>query len=304
MDDLQFLNGWAEYNRRKWNCEAVVKTFKAPNSDAYCNSLFFLNNNKKLFLPPLNPFHPTYFYPTPTNRMQKIGSQWHEVSKVMIESLQEHAGPANFYFPPEIADIRPFLWRGFIADIKYTYYVDLPYSIENISPPLRNKMKKANSMEYCSARTDDMEAVHYCLAGTEERKGFSHQLSVNDLKTAQDLLGSERFRGYVCYSKEGEPVSASITLMTGTECAIGWISASNSKHLSNGVVQQLQNKEFEDLSGIGVKQFDFYGANIESVSISKSHWGGQLRSYYGIRLPGYKDILRAGRNWIARSRRS
>lgn len=301
MDDQQFLNGWAEFNRKKWNCDAIVKTFKASNSDAYCDSLMFLNHNKKLFLPPLNPYHPTIFRPTPTNKVQKIGSQWHEVSKAFIESLYEYAGSANFYFPPEITDIRPFLWQGFIADIKYTYYVDLPYSVENISPSLRNKMKKANSLGYYSIRTDDMEAVHYCLSGTETRKGFTHQLSVKDLLLAQQLLGSDRFRGYVCYSNEGEPVSASITLVSGEQNAIGWISASKSEHLSDGIVQQLQNLEFEDLDQIGIKTFDFYGANIESVSAAKSHWGGDLRVFYGIRLPGYKEIVRAGRDWLALS---
>ncbi|WP_337100764.1 hypothetical protein [Paenibacillus sp. YIM B09110] len=299
MNDQQFLNGWAEFNRRKWNCDAIVKTYKASNSDAYCDSLLFLNNNKKLFLPPLNPYNPTFFHPTPTNKAQKIGSQWHEVSKVFIDSLYEYAGSANFYFPPEITDIRPFLWKGFIADIKYTYYVDLPYSLDHISPSLRNKMKKANTLDYYSVRTDDMEAIHHCLAGTEARKGFSHQLSVKDLLMAQELLGKERFRGYVCYSKDGAPVSASITLVTGDENAIGWISASKSEHLSDGIVQQLQNLEFNDLSEIGIKVFDFYGANIESVSVSKSHWGGSLRAYYGIRLPGYKEVVRAGRDWLA-----
>ncbi|MFF2484017.1 GNAT family N-acetyltransferase [Paenibacillus sp. NPDC058071] len=297
MIDQSFLQGWAEFNQKKWNCSADLITLKAPNSDAWCETLI-LADRGKLILPPLNPYHLTVFHPTPTTKVQKTGSQWHEVAKLLAASLQRYKLSSNFYFPPEIQDIRPFLWQGFKPEIKYTYYVELPCVSEQISSSIRNKIKKANAAGYVSVRTDDMEAVHRCLAGTETRKGFDHHLTVGDLQLARQLLGEDRFRAYVCLTKDGEPVSASITMLLSPERALGWISASKTEHLSGGVVQQLQQFEFEDLHAAGVRTFDFYGANLESVSASKAHWGGQLRAFYGIRAPGYKDIVRSGLEWL------
>ncbi|MGO4108809.1 GNAT family N-acetyltransferase [Paenibacillus sp. YAF4_2] len=252
-------------------------------------------------MPPLNPYHPTLFQPTPSSKAQRITKQWHETANLLIDELIANGSSNSFVLPPEITDIRPFLWRGFKADIKYTYYVKLPYSIESASPAIRNKIKKADAQGYYSTKTEDMSAVYQCLAGTEKRKGFSHQLSVDDLELVRGLLGDESFRCYVSYSKEGEPVSSSVTIVNHEGRALGWISATKSEHLRNGVVQQLQNCEFTDLSSIGIEEFDFYGANLSSVAASKADWGGELRTFYGVRLPGYKEIVRAGRDWLTSS---
>ncbi|WP_337100765.1 GNAT family N-acetyltransferase [Paenibacillus sp. YIM B09110] len=221
----------------------------------------------------------------------------------MTSKLSEVAGSANFIFPPNIADIRPFLWSGFKSTIKYTYHSQFPYLPEQVDSSIRSKIKKANSNGYYSVKTDDIEAVFHCLEGTEARQGFSHQITVRDLQMARELLGDEAFRCYVSYSKEGEPVSSCIILRTSAEHAFGWIAGSKSEHLTKGVVQQLQDFAFDNLSANGVKEFDFSGANIESVSESKSYWKVELRPYYGIRLPGYKDVIRAGRDWMARNKK-
>lgn len=96
-----------------------------------------------------------------------------------------------------------------------------------------------------------------------------------------------------------EPVSASITICLDDQKAFGWIAASKTEHLNQGVVQLLQSFELGDLSDNGLKTFDFAGANIPSVASSKANWGGVITPYYLVRPPGYKEILRAGRNWLS-----
>lgn len=304
MMDPEILRQWAEFNRLKWNCQVVTARFKAASSEAYAESLFFLNEDGKLYLPPLNPYHPTLFQPTPTTRVYRIERQWHEVAAGLIGELLQVGGYASFCLPPEITDIRPFLWEGFKVDVKYTYRLKLPYDPSFISQSVRGRYKKADSLGYYSARSYNMEEVHSCLFGTEERKGFSHELSASDLELARSLLGDQAFRCYVCYSPDGEPVSANISLLLNRSKALGWIAATKSEHLSGGVAQQLQRFELDELAASGVTEFDFGGANLPSVSEAKAQWGGELVPYYVIRNPGFKQVLRSGLDWLLFTRKN
>ncbi|MFD1175570.1 GNAT family N-acetyltransferase [Paenibacillus puldeungensis] len=298
MVNRDLLEQWAEFNVRKWNCQARFVDFRVSHSAARGEGLFFFDKGGKLFLPPLNPYHPFFFHSTPTDKPYKIDRQWLEVAGLMIPEMLKTQRNASFVFPPDITDVRPFLWRGFKTDIKYTYMTDLPYTLDQASREIRAKIKKADAEGYRTAKTVDMEEVHQCLRGTEQRQGFSHRLSVEDLKLAQTLLGENAFHAYVCYSPNGEPVSASVVLTFDGERAFGWISASKTEHLGQGVVQQSQSFVLQQFSELGYKKFDFAGANIPTVAQAKTNWGGTLTPYYLVRPPGYKEILRAGRDWL------
>lgn len=298
MIEPSALTRWAEYNRRKWKCDAELLRFQPPKSeDLYCDCILF-SKHGRFYFPPQNPYHPVLFHSTPTSKLYRTNKQWHEVAELMIDHLTKLRGHVSITLPPDITDIRPFTWRGFQAEVRYTYILSLPYSISLANKAIRNKLKKAHANGYYSQPTDNMEHVYQCLIETEKRKGFNHQISVADLELARETLGEDKFRCYVCYSESGEPVSANVTLLLDAERAIGWVAGTKTAHLSNGVVQQLHLLEFEDLASQGIKSFDFCGANIASVSESKAGWGGALKPYYVVRKPVFKDILRSGRDWL------
>ena len=298
MTSEDIMQRWAQFNTEKWKCETRRVHFDAPNSPAYVEGLFFLNKQGKLYLPPLNPYHPLTFHPTPTDKPYKLDSQWHEIAKIMIPEMLKLRGSASFVFPPEFKDIRPFLWHGFKSHVKYTYYVDFPFSLEQASTEIRNKIKKAEKAGYYSARSNNMNDVYQCLQGTESRQGFSHHMNLEDLKLAQSILGEHALRAYICYSKEGEPVSASVVVALNKERAFGWIASSKTEHLNQGVAQQSQYFAIQDLAQCGFEGLDFAGANLPSVAKAKSHWGTTVTPYYLVRTPGYREVLRAGRDWL------
>ncbi|WP_433944538.1 GNAT family N-acetyltransferase [Paenibacillus sp. SN-8-1] len=297
MYDMKLLERWAEFNRQKWGCRAVIRSFQAPGSNSRSESLFFFNRRGRLYLPPLNPYHPTLFHPTPTTQPHRISSQWHEAARQMIPEMCAAMGSAGFCLPPEFTDVRPFIWHGFEVMVKYTYYLEFPFCLENTSGDIRGRIKRAASEGYYARRTTDMSEVHQCLIGTETRQGFSHNLSLGDLELAQELLGEEALRCYVCYSREGEPVSSSVVLLLDPDRPQGWIAGSKVEHLNKGVVQLLQSVLLQDLSDNGMKGFDFAGANIPSVAKSKAPWGAYLVPYYLVKRRVFKDILRVTWNW-------
>ncbi|MDR6553879.1 hypothetical protein J2736_005089 [Paenibacillus qinlingensis] len=292
------LVNWGEFNRQKWKCKVLLKRFQAPNSDAYCDSIFFLNQQGKIYLPPLNFYHPVEFTPTPTNKNFRIIRQWNDVADVMLREMIKNGSDIDFVLPPEISDIRPWIWAGFQISVQYTYKIKFPYKPEQLDSLIQRKINKANSEGYVVIKTDNFDDVHQCLKETETRKGFNHQLTIQDMKLAKDLLGEQSFRAYVCYSKDGAPVSASIILVLNKKCALGWVLGTKHAYLSHGVTQKLIDFSFRDLSSDGIGGFDFCGANIPSVSEAKSPWGGELVPYYLVRKQGIKELFRTGREWI------
>jgi len=298
MIEQTALAKWAEFNRLKWKCDVDLLQFQPPKCHDFYSECLLFSRYGKFYFPPQNPYQSVIFHATPSAKPFRTNKQWHEVAKLMIEHLVKLRGAVTITLPPDITDVRPFTWRGFQVDIRYTYILNLPYSVSLASKAIRNKIKKANARGYSSKRTENMKHVYECLLETERRQGFSHQITAADLELAQSILGEDSFRCYVCYSERGEPVSANVTLLLNPGQAIGWVAGTKTDHLSNGVVQQLQLFEFEDLASQGVKHFDFSGANIASVAESKADWGGDLTPYYVVRKPGFKDILRSGRDWL------
>lgn len=298
IEQTTTLSRWGEFNRLKWRCGVEHVKLQSLHSEATGECLFFFNERGKFVLPPQNPYHPSLFRSTVSHKPYRTNKQWHEIANLLMDRLLQIRGSMILHLPPDITDIRPFLWRGFKAEVKYTYCVQLPYSLDLASKSIRNKIRKATAGGYRTFRSDNMEHAYQCLRETEKRQGFSHRLTVQDLELARDLMGEDTFRCYICYSKEGEPVSANLSLLLSPKRAIGWIAGTKSAHLTNGVAQQVQSFEFEDLAALGVREFDFTGANLASVSESKADWGGELLPYYVVRKPGIKEMLRAGRDWL------
>ncbi|WP_138494492.1 GNAT family N-acetyltransferase [Paenibacillus pinistramenti] len=296
-DKTSDLLNWAEFNRLKWGCPYVIRRFQSGDSDYYGEAIFFEGKRGKWYLPPLNAYHFISFCSGAASKAHKQSSRWHETAELMIGDFKANMGTAGIVFPPDITDMRPFLWAGFQVGIKYTYQLKLPFVLGDASSEIRGKIRKAAGMGYRTELTARMADVAACLDETESRKGFSHQLTKEDLELARELLGDKALRCYVCYAPDGEPASASVVLALDNGMTLGWVAGSKSAHLSSGVVQFSQSFVFEDLSRLGCTSFDFAGANIPAVAKSKAPWGAELVPYYFIRRPSLKGILRSGYDW-------
>lgn len=297
-NEKETLAKWAEYNRMMWNCRAEIRRFKVEGTEAYCESLFFLDHRGQLFLPPMNAYHPVIFNPTPTKKSHSITTQWLKVAEAMVREMTKVGCPVNFVFPPDIQDIRPWKWSNYIVDVHYTYCLKLPYRRETLDSSVRRKIIKAQERGYVCRIADKMSDVYECLVETEGRKGFSHRLTTENLELGRKMLGDEILRPYVCYSEQGEPVSASIELILNRNLAVGLMLGTKSEHLQHGATQLITEFMLNDLSALGVKNYDFVGANIPTVAYSKSQWGTELTPYYTVRKRGFKDMLREGKKWV------
>lgn len=278
-----FLDGWLKFNEEKWGYKPERVLYQIPGKDLpKLEGVFYLNKKGHVVMPPRNPYLPLQFTPTPTDQPYRLYTQWLEVSELLADDLKKRGFRGTIAFPPGFFDARAFQWLGFDVGIRYTFVGSLPIDEALIDPSTKQKIKKAHRFGYSWLQSKDWEAINYCLKKTGEAKDFSHLVSSKELEYACNILGKESFRGYLCKSEKGEPVSGQIKLFLAEGVSIDWSAGTDRNHIKNGVNQLLYKDSFEDMAGNGGKIFDLCGANIESVANAKATWGFPLVPYITI----------------------
>ena len=296
--DPLFLPGWQEFNRLKWGVTPLPVQLGLENSDLpRLDAVLYLNPRGRVVRPPLNPYLAIAFQPTSTTHSFRIASQWMKVAQRLVSKMREFGLSRPLFLPPEVGDVRPWQWSGFRTSVRYTYHLDFPYDLRMADTGVRSRMRRAQRLGYVCERTTNVRAIWECLKATEERQGFDHRLTVEDLELARRCMGDEHLRGYVCYGPQGEPASAAYVLFSPGGKGIGWLHGAKKEHLSDGVVQLLDAFILEELQANGATEFDFVGANLPGVATAKSYWGCELIPYYVIEEPGLLAVMHAVRAW-------
>lgn len=292
------LDGWLEFNRVKWGLEPqrfLRGSLEAEH--AALNAVFYANKQGKLRHPRRNPYTPVTFRPTPTTQPSKLTRQWLDLATPLAEEMR-HLGVINtITLPPEVTDVRPWIWSGFQVGVMYTYIVDFPFDDSLTSTNIRREIRKSRKAGFRVERTTDMKAVQACLASSESRQGYDLGLTARDLDVARDLLGDEHFHAYVAYAPNGDIAAVSPTLMTPGTNAICLSRGTHTEYLSSGVAKLLDAEMFEQLAGSGAIGYDYCGANMPSIANYKAAWGARLVPYYSIQSYSLRRLARWSLNW-------
>lgn len=280
------LDGWLEFNRYKWGVKPLKLRLTEEGKELPAiEAVLYLDKRGRIVQPPLNPYLPVVFYPTPTDKVTRLYRQWMNTSKLLAGEFMKRGVKGSVAFPPELIDIRQWQWHGYLGEVRYTFYFDLPYDLELADYSQRKQINKATRTGFiCETATKDiLPEVISCLNETEARQNFTYRLSVKDLELALDFLGEEIFRIYVCRSNFGEVVSVRIVINSPGMRAIDWVAGTKISYLRSGCTQHLFQNVLADLSIKGATGFDHVGANLPTVSAAKAEWGGRLVPYYVVR---------------------
>ncbi len=280
------IDGWLEFNRYKWGVKPLrVRLTEGEKNLPAVEAVLYLDKRGRIVQPPLNPYLPVVFYSTPTDKMPRLYRQWANLSKSLVEECVKRGVRGIVTFPPEVTDIRQWQWQGFLGEVRYTFYIDLPYDLGAADNSKRRQVNKARMAGFaCEIATrDSLSEVVTCLMETEARQRFTHRLGVQDLEAALNLVGEENLRIYVCKFSTGEVASAWIAISAPGMRAIGWVAGTKLKFLNSWSNQLVTWFALSDLARQGATGFDFGGSNLPTVSAAKAEWGGKLVPYYAVR---------------------
>lgn len=271
------LDGWLEFNHRKWGLSPLrLSLAEGPSDRPSIELVVYTDRRDRVKTPRLNPYTPVALLPTDTHSVARLERQWLSVSELVVKEFRARGVVNAVSFPPSIMDVRPWRWSKFITEVRYTYYVTFPFDLGSAEGKVRTAVRKASKLGYKCERTSQMSDVMECLEGTQERQKIDYRLSIQDLETCQRLLGSDVFRAYVCYAPNGDPASTIVILGYPGATAVDWVAGTRPDHLSSGCSQLITSFALGDVQDAGALGFDFAGANVPSVAGSKAQWGGNL----------------------------
>jgi len=291
------LDGWLEFNRVKWSLRPLRLRLKEDDKELPAiDTVVYLDKKGRITQPPLNPYLPICFTHSPTEKNTRLYRQWLKASALLAGEYKRRGIRCAVSFPPEITDIRQWQWLGYIAEVRYTFCLELTAGTDKLDYQVIKQIKKAENagFTYDLLTKSDFEGAVECLADTESRQGFSYRLGVSDIRTAQQLLGEEHLRVFVCRAPSGEVACARIVIVGETANALDWVAGTGRRFYNSGATQYLTYRVINELSRTNVRYFDFCGANLSSVSAAKANWGGDLRPYYLISAPSLRTLFRLG----------
>ena len=295
---------WWAWNEQVWGVEAVELSLQHERvAGAVLAGALFRDRRGRVVTPPMNPHLPIVYSPAGlrAKRLDTQSRAWVSIGDQLAEVLTAGRLANAVVLPPGLLDARPFTWNGLRAGLSYTYVVDLPRNASLANSSVAKNIRKSVSRGHRASRSDDWAAILSCLEETEISKGFSHRLSLDDLKRGARLMGPDHFRGYVVRDSSGRVVSGGIRLHHEGHRAVDWVQGTTRRVLADGVNQLMYDYVMRDLHEAGAMGFDLAGANIREVALAKSSWGYPLAPQVTLEAAG---LLREARQSIARNPRA
>jgi hypothetical protein len=277
------LDGWLEFNERRTGLKA--------------RAVLYLDRRGRVKLPPHNPYLPVVFE-SASQRPSSRTADWLRVAAPLVEEMKRR-GVANLVtLPPDIADVRPWAWRGFLVGTRYSAWLTFPYDAASMSGGERRDADKAARRGMAVERTQDARPVAECVGETAASAGIAHGIGRDELDNASNLLGPQNLRMYVCFDPEGRAASSCAILHVPGARALAWLAGTKRGGAVGGASQLMWRFVFDDLTTAGATGIDGCGANIESVADFKSRMGFLLVPTHTVRTYALRAAARFATDWL------
>lgn len=204
---------------------------------------------------PITPFQGILVVPLKA-KYTTIMSLHNEVVTALLPYL-----PDEFACHYEFPDVRPFLWDGWQASVKYTYVVHPDWN--EVEKDTRWEIKNAN-VEVL--QSDDIELFNSLYDYTFTQKGLKRTASIELITKLFQTIPNKL---YVSSDK-----SSAVMLIFDSKRAYYILGASTHQNTSSCVLWEA----IRDL-----KEVDLVGCNVQKIDAFKRQFGGRLMPYYSLR---------------------
>lgn len=224
------------------------------------------------------------YQPKESKLTSKKESYYFEIMNLFISHLENQFDHVEMSFSSQFSDIRPFLWKNYQQQVKYTYIGDIcapDVMIKSFNPDIRNKINKAQKLDYRIDKTND-----------EHELKIAYGLIDRSLKknSQPHILGEHEF---ICFCKSlaelgllvtyniylNETPVATRVIVKGFDMAYDFQAGGNEMFFNTGMNQLLSFQIFTDLFSEGIFKYDFRGANTPSVAKYKSGFNFSSQPY-------------------------
>lgn len=191
---------------------------------------------------------------------------------------------------PDISDIRPFLWSGFLIDNKFTYIKRLD-KLE-YAKDVRQNIEKSSFIPYLyknEALTKEILDINMRIF--LELKLYSRK-SIDKIKgLITDLSNTKYLTCFSCYLENQLLVSHILFLDRENKIAYTVLKNKQYKEQPGSLHSTLYHQLFMCLKSQGFEYVDLLGADMEQISLFKSRFKADLRTANVVRYSKRKAFF-------------
>jgi lipid II:glycine glycyltransferase (peptidoglycan interpeptide bridge formation enzyme) len=233
--------------------------------------------------PPLTPFTSVLFKEPDTKRISKIESQQKVIMNSLLEYLIKRYNYTSISMDPSIADIRPFLWRGWEPNINYTYEVNLANTDElwnNLDKDVKYEINKGKKLELNISNNKDISEFYGLYEKTFSKQNMNVPIKEEFIKSMVEILQKEnKCKTYFATTKKNELAASAIAIYDNKKAY--YLLAASNHEIKAGAPSFLLWHIFKDLSK-KFKKMDLVGANTPQIVNFKRQFATRLVPYYSI----------------------
>jgi hypothetical protein len=225
---------------------------------------------------------------------ERIETRRIEAMSELAEWCERNAAYSRIVLPPEVADIRPFVWRGWRTEVRYTYRVNLLEHTRSLyRTSLRRNLETAQAAGLRSVVLTGAGAVlglQQTVRATFRRQ--NETLPLGETPWSQYLESLTRLATVeILGVLHGEVMVATVAVgydqvnpgdtAPARSCAYELIAGTTNEGATLGASAFAMSSALELASQRAV-EFDFAGANIPTIAHYKHGFGGRLVPYFGV----------------------
>lgn len=186
---------------------------------------------------------------------------------------------------PNLWDVRPFLWHGFMCRVNYTYRLNLERDEADIfhgfGNKLRRTIKKAErSIAVEIGSSDDVSALFASVADRFKEKDATTVLSQDYLTKVHQTMAPDRAE--LLLAKRGDEIVNATLDLTSSQARYGWIGSVRPNDAAEGAPQLLIWRSIQRAHATRKKWFELFGGATEGLWNFKAQYNPDILPYYEV----------------------
>ncbi|WP_436926712.1 lipid II:glycine glycyltransferase FemX [Halosimplex amylolyticum] len=246
---------------------------------------------------------------SPKRRRQESVNR--DFTENLLEALSADGSLAllRFICSPEYTDPRPYKWRDFDTQTRFTYRIPIEGSADDVlagfSSSLRREVTELPelSLEIENGDVDDARQIYDHLAERYSEQDEPFSLTWEYVRDIVTKLGN-RSRVYIARD-ENEKFLSGIIVLYSNDSAYYWEGGSRATHENVSVNSLLHWQIIQDIATDpaldSVTEYDLVGANTERLCRYKAKFNPDLHPYYVVESSGKgMDVAKSAYQLIKR----
>jgi hypothetical protein len=208
---------------------------------------------------------------------------WQHIMENLDEALAKLAAKSiHFKLSPGVADIRQFLWRGFIDRARFSYTFDLKRPLEDLWKGLDQRTRQYTKNEHISIEpSNDSDLIYSIMSDRYRQQNIDYTTCIAHKNYLRELMDAYPDNLKMHIARHNGKVANIRLDCLYKDLYLEWIGCVN-------LDQDIRSNEFfrwhfiKEAKALGYGTYESYGADVMRLCESKNKYNPSLCSSYEV----------------------